>query len=195
MGKKQYRLEYAICLAFCVFVLLCGISGYAMHATSSTAFCMSCHEMEPYQKELKLSSHALDKEGNAVECRQCHIPLGVGPRFVSVKTYLGLKDLAVHFWAKPDRLNRLHNQQVARRFIDDANCLACHQDIYRNAKDDAPVSAYGRLAHDAYMGKNGTTKRNCAGCHINLAHLPAFDRWLEVNAAFASRLKQEDKKD
>jgi hypothetical protein len=76
--------------------------------------------------------------------------------------------------------------------VDDAGCLACHRDLYKNAKDDAPVSEYGQLAHDAYLGKNGTTKRNCAGCHINVAHLPGFDRRLPQNAAFASRLRQEE---
>jgi len=171
--------------------MLCGISGYALHATSSTEFCMSCHEMKPYQKEVAFSSHAKDKEGTPIDCRQCHIPLGIGPRFFAVKIYSGTKDLAVHFRSKPDRLNRIQAQQVARRFVDDANCLACHQDLYKNAKGDAPVSVFGQLAHDAYLGKNGNTKQGCAGCHINLAHLPSFDQRLPANAAFASRLRQE----
>jgi len=195
MEKKQRRLDYAIALAFCVFVVFCGLSGYALHATSSTGFCMSCHEMEPYLTELSFSPHAKDREGHAIECSQCHIPEGFGPRFFAVKMYSGIKDLAVHFWSKPDRLNRVRTQKVARRFVDDANCLACHQDLDKNATGEAPVSEYGRLAHDAYLGKNGTTKRNCAGCHINLAHLPEFDRWLEINAAFTSRLQREEVKD
>ncbi|MDR2725936.1 MAG: NapC/NirT family cytochrome c [Candidatus Adiutrix sp.] len=193
--KKQQRLGFTIFLAVCGLILFCGATGYALHATSSTAFCMSCHEMEPYLAELNLSSHAKDRQGGPVECAQCHIPQGFGPRYFAVKTYSGVKDLAVHFWSKPSRLNRVHTQKTARRFVDDANCLACHQDLYKNAKEDAPVSDYGRLAHDAYLGKNGTTKNNCAGCHINLAHLPEFDRWLETNAAFASRLKREEVKD
>jgi len=190
--RRQYR---AAALVFGLVVVLCGITGYALHATSSTEFCMSCHEMTLYRKELRFSSHAKDKDGKEIGCAQCHIPLGVGSRFLVVKMYSGIKDLAVHHWSKPDSLNRVHAQEVARRFVDDANCLACHQDLYKNAKNDAPVSAYGRLAHDAYLGKNGATKRNCAGCHINLAHLPTFDRRLEVNAAFTARLQQEEGKE
>jgi nitrate/TMAO reductase-like tetraheme cytochrome c subunit len=189
--RRQYRVAL---LALGVFVVCCGITGYALHVTSSTDFCMSCHEMKPYLKELRFSSHAKDKDGNEIGCGQCHIPLGVGPRFLAVKLYSGVKDVAVHFWSKPDSLNRVHAQEAARRFVDDATCLVCHQDMYKNAKNNAPVSEYGRLAHDAYLGKNGNTKRNCAGCHINLAHLPAFDRWLQINAAFTSRLQQEEEK-
>ncbi len=181
-------------LALTILVIFCAVSGFALHATSSTAFCMSCHEMQLYQKELRLSSHAKDKDGAAINCSQCHIPAGFGPRFLAVKTYSGLKDLAVHFWENPQRLNRVRAQEVARRFVDDANCLACHEDLYKNAKGDAPVSDYGKLAHDAYLGKNGNTRRNCAGCHLNLAHLPDFDKQLTINAAFASRLSQEEVK-
>ncbi len=191
LGKRHgFRIIF---LALGVFVAACGITGYALHATSSTAFCMSCHEMKPYLKELQSSSHARDKAGKDIGCSQCHIPQGFGPRFLAVKVYSGVKDVAVHFWENPELLNRVQSQQTARRFVDDANCLACHQDLYTNGKGSAPVSDYGRLAHDAYLGKNGNTKQNCAGCHINLAHLPEFDRRLPANAVFASRLQEEVK--
>lgn len=189
---RESRRHQTVLLVCGLFVVFCGITMYALQATSSTAFCVSCHEMKPYPEEQRFSSHAKDKDGNEIGCSQCHIPQGMGPRFFAVKTYSGVKDLVVHFWSKPDRLHRARTQVVARRFVDDANCLACHQDLYTNAKAEAPVSEYGRLAHDAYLGKNGTTKRNCVGCHINLAHLPDFDRRLVVNAAFASRLQQEE---
>jgi nitrate/TMAO reductase-like tetraheme cytochrome c subunit len=185
--RSQYRAAF---LVLGLLVVFCGITGYVLGATSSTDFCLSCHEMKPYQKELRFSSHAKDKDSNEIGCSQCHIPQGIGPRFLAVKMYSGVKDLAVHFWSKPAGLNRVHAQKVARRFVDDANCLACHQDLHKNAKNNAPVSEYGRLAHDAYLGKNGTTRRNCAGCHINLAHLPVFDQQLQINAAFTSRLRQ-----
>ena len=194
MAEKRRQYRTAV-LVLGLFVVFCGITGYALQATSSTEFCMSCHEMTPYRQELRFSSHAKDKDGKDIGCAQCHIPRGVGPRYLAVKMYSGIKDLAVHLWSKPDSLNRAHAQAVARRFVDDANCLVCHQELYKNAKNDAPVSEYGRLAHDAYLGKNGTTKRNCAGCHINLAHLPTFDRRLEVNAKFTARLQQEEGKE
>ena len=179
--------------SFVVLICLIGVSAYGLHTTSKTEFCMSCHEMEPYQKELKFSSHAKDKDGKVIGCAQCHIPAGIGPDFLTVKLYSGVKDLVVHLWSAPESLDRVHAQKVARRFIDDDNCLACHADLYKDAKGEKPVSEIGKLAHDAYLGKNGSTKRNCAGCHMNLAHLPEFDQRLEVNSAFTSRyLKEEE---
>ncbi len=193
MSKPSSSIRPAIwVLLFCVVFL--AVSAYSLHATSSQEFCLSCHEMEPYAKEIKFSSHAKDKDGKPIACDQCHSPVGLGPRFVAVKIYSGVKDLAVHTVTRPDKLDRLAHQPTARRFIDDANCLACHADLYKDAKGEKNISEVGRLAHDAYLNKNGNTKSNCAGCHINLAHLPEFDQRLEVNAAFKSRLLKEEEK-
>ncbi len=138
------------------------------------------------------SSHATDKNGKPIECSQCHIPNGFGPKFLAVKIYSGLKDLAVHTWEQPLAIDRLAHQPTARRFIDDDNCIACHADLYKDAKGKYAISDIGKIAHDAYLGKNGNTNRNCAGCHINLAHLPEFDQRLEVNASFKARLLKEE---
>ena len=189
-SEKKYRIAVGTIVLLVCFL---GASAYGLHSTSKTEFCLSCHEMELYAKELKFSSHAKDKDGNAINCSQCHIPAGFGPDFLAVKAYSGIKDVAVHLWSAPESLDRVHSQKVARRFIDDDNCLACHADLYKDAKGEKPISEIGKLAHEAYLGKNGSTKRNCAGCHLNLAHLPEFDQRLEVNAAFKSRyLKEEE---
>ena len=200
MGEKKpakspkKRTELLIIVLFLGFIVVVAATGFAMSVTSSTAFCMACHEMEPYLAELRLSSHAQDKDGLDTNCSQCHIPPGLGPSYFTVKINSGVRHVFEHFWTQPDRLNRVQSQKVARRFVDDANCLACHQDLALNAKGDGPVSEYGQLVHDAYLGKNGSTKSNCAGCHVNLAHLPGFDQRLLVNAEFTARLKQQEVK-
>ncbi|MDR2820822.1 MAG: NapC/NirT family cytochrome c [Desulfovibrio sp.] len=173
-----------------VIAVVLAASAFGLRATSTTAFCLSCHEMTPYRKELALSSHARDKDGKDIGCSQCHLPLGVGPRYLAVKAWSGVKDLALHVWENPVRIDRLASQAVARRFLDDANCLACHT-LDHTADGQAPVSPIGRVAHDAYLGKNGTTRRGCAGCHVNLAHLPEFDKRLPGNKDFAEKLSQE----
>ena len=108
---------------------------------------------------------------------------------LSAKTWLGTKDLWVHATTGGSvTLNRREIQPEARRFMDDANCRACHEDLYRNAKNDGAISEYGRLAHDNYLDKNGSSRSGCPGCHRNIAHLPPEDRHYDVNAAFASEL-------
>lgn len=162
----------------------------SMARTSSTSYCLSCHEMQRYQDELKLSSHAVDKDQKPLECAQCHIPLTVGPRYVAVKAVQGLTDLLVHHFGDPQNLDRRELQAKAQRFMSDDNCLACHPDLYKDTKDQ-PISEIGRFCHDAYLGKNGATRHGCVGCHANLAHLPEFDRRYEVNEKFAARLAQQ----
>jgi nitrate/TMAO reductase-like tetraheme cytochrome c subunit len=172
-----------------------GVSGATLAVTSSTGFCMACHEMKPYKEELALSSHAKDAEGQEIDCSRCHLPRGVGPRYLAVKTYSGLKVVYTHFTEEPLNLDRRALQTVARRFMDDASCLSCHEDLYKDAKGTGAISELGRLTHDTYNGLDGKTYRNCAACHINIAHLPVFDRRLEVNRDFAERLAGQERKE
>lgn len=171
-------------------VVAIGASAWGVKATSTTAFCLSCHEMKVYQTELDASPHAKDAKGAPIGCSQCHIP-GTGlVRMVAAKTYLGAKDIWAHYEGKGEDLDRAAMQPMARRFVDDANCRACHQDLARNAKNDGAVSETGRLAHENYEGKNGISRSGCAGCHRNMAHLPRFDQRLAANAKFAAKLKE-----
>ncbi|MBM4287596.1 MAG: cytochrome C [Deltaproteobacteria bacterium] len=164
-----------------------------MARTSKNEYCLSCHYLQTHQNELEKSSHALDKDKKPIQCAQCHIPPTVGPKYLAVKSFLGMKDLIIHYLGDPERMNRRNMQEVARRFIMDENCLACHEDLNKDVKGQ-PLSEIGKLCHDAYLGKNGTTKHGCAGCHQNLAHLPEFDRRYLVNAKFAERLPLEKEK-
>ena len=163
-----------------------------MSATSSTTFCLSCHEMKSYQDELSFSTHAKDEDGKEIGCSQCHLPRGIGPRYLAAKSYSGLKDLYIHFMDAPDSLDRKALQASARRFVDDASCLKCHADLYKNAKGDGPVSDIGKVAHDAYNGKDGISHRNCVACHVNIAHLPKHDKRLDINKEFAERLERRE---
>ena len=187
MTQKQSggRLKWIFISAGAVAVLAYLIS-IPMERTSRTEYCVSCHELKTHQIELEKSSHALDKDKKPIECRQCHIPNGFGLKYLTVKL-MGIKDVWVHKFGDPENLDRRRLQVVARRYIQDANCRACHQDLFKTAKDEK-ISEIGRLAHEAYLGKNGNTRKRCAGCHPNMAHLPEFDRRYPFNAEFAKNL-------
>ncbi|MDR1686615.1 MAG: NapC/NirT family cytochrome c [Desulfovibrio sp.] len=192
MPEKKHTYRRAVIPAVAL-ALFCGVSYALLSATSTMSFCSSaCHEMEAQAAELRFSSHARDKEGGDISCVRCHIPAGFGPRYMAVKTYSGLKDLYVHLFRSGAPLLRADLQKTARRFIDDGNCLLCHDDLYRDARGEQTVTDLGRIAHDAYLGKNGQASSRCVGCHINIAHLPEFDRRLEVNGLFAERIKNKE---
>ncbi len=168
-------------------IILAGILMYVpMERTSRTDFCMTCHELLPHKAELERSSHAVDKDKNPIECRQCHIPKSFGLKFLAVKL-MGIKDIWVHNFGDPENLDRRKLQATARRYIQDGNCRHCHQDLFKTTKDEK-ISEIGRLSHEAYLGKNGNTKNGCAGCHFNMAHLPDFDRRYAFNTEFAKNI-------
>ncbi len=177
----------SLAIVACLIALIALSSAYAVKKTSTTEFCLSCHEMETHGFELKRSAHAVDKDKKPITCVQCHMPPGYGLDYFMVKSYLGARDAAVHLLGDTDDLDRREMQGVARRFVADANCLACHADLAKNVKGQ-PISAEGKKAHDAWLGKDGNARRTCAGCHANMAHLPVFDRRYAVNAAFAAKL-------
>ncbi len=189
MSLKRKRIWMGV-IAFGVVLLMLGV---VTVQTSTDEFCMSCHEMKVYKEELQASSHAKDADGKPITCAQCHIPGGNIVRMLAVKSYLGVGDIWAHYTGEPYNLDRARMQVVARRFTDDSNCRACHQDLERNAKNDGPVSIEGKLAHDAYLGKNGQSRNGCAGCHTNMAHLPVFDQRIPKNAEFLAKLKENAK--
>jgi cytochrome c-type protein NapC len=186
-GKRSSsRLKWLFISAGAVAILVFLISIPIMERTSRTEYCVSCHELKSHKTELEKSSHAVDKDKKPIQCRQCHIPNGFGLKYLIVKT-MGVKDLWVHKFGDPENLNRRELQVAARRYIQDDNCRACHQDLLKTTKDEK-ISEIGRLAHEAYLGKNGNTRNGCAGCHPNMAHLPVFDRRYPFNAEFAKNL-------
>lgn len=184
---KSKRMITIGIIAAVVGIGLVLAAAVSMARTSSTAYCTSCHEMERYKTELEKSSHVVDKDKKPIECSQCHIPNSVGPKYLTVKIYSGMRDLWVHRFGDPENLDRRHLQEVARRFIVDENCRTCHEDLFKTTKDEK-ISEIGRLSHEAYLGQNGTTCRGCAGCHFNMAHLPDFDRRYNFNEKFARNL-------
>lgn len=189
MKEPVPRGKTPMATVIAVLVVLVGSVAFAFQATSTNDFCTTCHVMKRHQTELQFSPHAVDKDKNPIQCVQCHLPNSIGPKYVAVKTYLGVKDVVVNTFGD-DEFYRAELQVSARKFIDDESCRACHEDLMKTTKDK-PISKEGKLAHEAYLGINGCTNRGCADCHHNAAHLPDFDRRYLVNADFAAKLPSQ----
>ncbi len=195
MGKiKSSRISFKFILTLAglgAIFLACFFISSAK--TSTTDFCISCHEMKIYKDELKVSIHAVDKDKKPIECKDCHIPKGYGGKHIIVKTVLSIKDVWIHNFGEPENLNRQKMQKFARRFIPDENCRACHKDLTKDT-NDKELSEIGKLCHEAYLGENGETRSGCAGCHFNMAHLPSFDRRYNFNSKFVKKLSLWEEK-
>jgi len=144
--------------------------------------CMRCHDVETYLYEQSYSVHAVDKDKKKISCDQCH-----EFHFNPLTSYYARDQYYDKKIFKPEDFDRRTMQKNVRAAVPASKCQKCHEDLYKNAKGEK-ISQIGELCHDAFLGKNGTTRRNCAGCHINIAHLPEFDRSLMINRDFAKRL-------
>ena len=147
--------------------------------------CMRCHDVKMYQHELKNSSHAFDKDKKEISCEQCHVF-----HFNPLTSYYARDAYYDKKIFEPGAFDRRRMQGNARLTDLSAKCQECHKDLTKNAKGDEPISQIGGLAHDAFLGKNGTTRKTCAGCHINVGHLPEFDKDLMLRADFAKKLSE-----
>jgi ribosomal protein L40E len=146
--------------------------------------CNRCHDVKMYQ--LKSSSHAFDKDKKEISCEQCH-----HFHYSPLTSYYARDEYYNKKIFPPGAFDRRKMQVTARESMQAKKCQVCHTDLYKNAKGEV-LSEIGQLCHDAFLGKNGETRRTCAGCHLNIAHLPIFDREQRYNADFAGKLAEKE---
>jgi len=183
--KKIRKFRKAPFLAMAGAALL--ITAGSLQAETIADKCNYCHDVANYERELKASSHVVDKDKKVIGCDQCHVP-HFDPLESFFKSFGKDRKLVNGKVFQPGELDRRRMQDNARRFIPADKCLKCHADLTKNTKGEK-ISEVGRLCHEAYEGKNGNTRRTCAGCHMNIAHLPDWDRRLMViNADFNAKL-------
>ena len=150
--------------------------------------CMRCHDVKMYERELKSSPHAVDKDNKPISCEQCH-----QFHYSPLTSYYARHEYYDKKIFEPGAFDRRKLQTNARNGISNEKCQECHKDLSKNVKNE-PISEIGQLCHDAFLGKNGMTRKNCAGCHVNMAHLPEFDWDLQINAEFVKKFAESEAK-
>jgi nitrate/TMAO reductase-like tetraheme cytochrome c subunit len=142
-------------------------------ATSSDAFCTSCHSMghlaaDPFFAK---SAHRNNSAGVQPSCGDCHIPrtnwfietythVASGIRDVIAERRNDFTDAAV--WEKR-RIELAHYVRDEMRRDDSVTCRGCHTPAAIR-----PASERGRAAH-ALLAERQMT---CIDCHFNLVHAP-----------------------
>jgi nitrate/TMAO reductase-like tetraheme cytochrome c subunit len=142
-------------------------------ATSTDAFCTSCHSMtfmanDPHFLQ---SAHRTNSEAVRPSCSDCHIPKTNW--FVETYTHVisGVRDVVAEYthnysdpqiWEKR-RVELAHEVRMTIRAQNGVTCRSCH-----DANKIAPKSESGRAAH-ALMREGRMT---CIDCHVNLVHAP-----------------------
>ena len=155
--------------------VLAGVIGllifdFSMEATSTEAFCTSCHEMrENSFAQFKKTSHFSNGSGVNATCSDCHVPKEFVPKMIrKVEAarevwghWTGLIDTPEKYAAHAPAMKA---REIARiRANDSQECRNCHNPERMLL---ASQSAKAQNYHQA-MEKQGKT---CIDCHSGLAH-------------------------
>ena len=148
-------------------------STFVNRATSTEAFCTSCHSManvaaDPHYLQ---SAHRANAAGVLASCADCHVP--ANNWFVEIYSHVvdgirdGFAEYTNHFddpavWAArlPVLAQRVRDEMKRE---DSGTCRKCHA-----ATQIHPASPAGQSAHALLAGGNVT----CINCHANVAHAP-----------------------
>jgi cytochrome c-type protein NapC len=169
--RKILRLSYLVVILFTLAVLL--VFNYVDTATTSSGYCLSCHEMNAAVSDAwKNSRHFVNALGMKTECSECHVNPGV-VGFVVTKAWPAIRDHYVHFLgnADPDRMDWERLRERARMTISEGACKRCHTNLTGSL-----VSKAAMAAHLAAQQSSEEKYRNCLTCHIEQMH-PAIPAW------------------
>jgi hypothetical protein len=128
-----------------ILIALGALAFASAEYTSTSRFCNSCHEMNPYYDSWQHSTHS------TVACKTCHIPPGFAS-FVKTKAY-ALREVYVHFTngrAKPIMVTRNVPSPV---------CRSCH-----------PTPGKVALATSTFAHAQHNQSCTVPGCHQRLVH-------------------------
>jgi cytochrome c-type protein NapC len=165
------RLVLLVGVGALPILLSAGNISYGVHQSSTTAFCLSCHEMRQYGKSLFVDSHqalaAVHYQNRLVDretvCYSCHKDYAM---FGDVTAKLnGLRHVWAHYIAGVPKKIELYKPYP------NSNCLHCHDDMRRFV--EAPV-------HKPVLSALYAGTTSCLACHRvahDLAKVDAGDFW------------------
>ncbi len=170
-----------VSIGMLIGIAFTGISVSSFQATSTSEYCMSCHEMQIVGEQGWMkSSHYNNAKGVVAGCSDCHIPPGLIP-YTTTKIRDGSKDLFVHYLgeADPYKMDWSALGKLARFHIKDSSCLRCHSNLLPTG-----LSIKGIIAHVEY-GREDNVKK-CLDCHKEEFH-PKFKEYLFGKSTLAKK--------
>jgi nitrate/TMAO reductase-like tetraheme cytochrome c subunit len=138
--------------ALVAIVLLFALVGgllVAARATDASSFCMTCHEMAPYNEAWAAGPHA------RVECVECHVAASTMNRLAH--KFVALGEVRAHLFGDP----RFPMGGIS---VPDSRCVPCHRSI------EATAPAGSRFSHALHA-----SKARCWECHTTTGHAVSLD--------------------
>lgn len=167
MGKRTGMGVLALGIVLGIVGLL--TFDWTMHATSTDAFCTSCHEMQIPLAQLEKTSHFSNRSGVVAGCSDCHLPQEFIPKMVRKVeaarevwgSITGIIDTPEKYAAHTPAMKE---REIARiKANDSQECRNCH-DAERMLS--VIQSTKAQRFHRAV--KSG--RKTCIDCHAGIAH-------------------------
>lgn len=175
--RPHYRLLFGIPLAG-ILIFAAGIIFWAgfntvIEASSSTAFCTSCHEMDTAYEEYKQSVHYSNAVGIRAECADCHIPKHPWIAKMTRKATAGFTDVWHKMLGTIDTKDKYEAKRkelaeevwASMKANDSHECRSCHTQAAM-ALDKQDKSASKKHTKERMLEKGET----CIDCHKGVAH-------------------------
>ena len=168
--KKRRRIRIAgLGVAFIAGIASLLLFDYTIHATSTNAFCTSCHSMQITKQEYEDSIHYSNASGVSAKCADCHIPEAFVPKMITKA--IALKDVyhelagtidtpekyEAHRWTMA---NRVWDQMISN---DSRECRSCHNEerMVTSVQSELAVASHETAREKGYT---------CVQCHKGMAH-------------------------
>jgi len=142
-----------------------------LHATSTDAFCISCHELkdQPYV-EYQETPHYKNRSGVRAGCADCHVPRDFVPKLI--RKVEATKEVWGHFTgiiSTPEKFEamRMKMAQVEWESMKASNSRECRECHAWDAMAKAKQRPKAQRNHEKAQ-KEGNT---CIDCHKGVAHL------------------------
>ena len=159
-----------IVASFAAGIIFWGGFNWAVEATNTERFCLSCHEMENFvYQEYRHTIHYTNRTGVRAICTDCHVPKEWGPKMIrKIQATRELYGKVVGSIDTPEKFEanrlRLAEREWRRMEANDSKeCRNCHGFEYFD------YSAQGRRSNQAHQAAvaEGQT---CIDCHKGIAH-------------------------
>lgn len=165
-GSRAGKLALLLGVVVLPFVAVVNGAGYAYETSSSTEFCLDCHEMDGHGKSLFLDDPlvlpAMHYQKRLIDrdhaCFQCHTNYAM---FGDLRAKAnGLRHVWVHYLGEASDPLELYDPYPS------SNCLHCHDDAR------SYLEASG---HQAELEAISAGEKSCLECHSSGHALPQLE--------------------
>jgi cytochrome c-type protein NapC len=169
--SRTFPLAVLLIVGFFGGLIFLGGVHWALEATSTEEFCISCHEMRDHSyADLQETAHFHNRTGIRAICTDCHVPHEFF-RKIGAKIY-ATKDLFFHLTGKIDTPEKYeaHRLELAlavwktMKANDSRECRNCHENVWTDTSEEFG----GAARHHKKALKAGNM--TCADCHQGIAH-------------------------